>query len=668
MRQSDLVQTGSERAFFSTHSKNQDDPNASITLTGGHARLVRALKDSNAATRAQFHQSLPGKKKTRPAFSEIEASPSKKKRPPTPRKRQVSGGSGGGGGTKPKPSQHHSFRGDNDKEDLRAELWECKKQLAKEKKSVFDLSLSLSKLERKNVKQRQGGPGSEAPTHTLGAGKGAMSTIIPRLKEQLQEQQARNAELQRTLEENKNSASSIERNHLELVEYECYFATAEASQDTGEAQYRLALEKKQASQHSQVIGECPVCDGLEGGGEEGISREAMLEHIAQIQKDNWTLHHQLEHSQKHTSHFLIPTSDRGVRMAARHAAEAISDRAKVNPSDVFTSEQARRNPPRKLILDEVIVAVQTLSSYVGYKLFLVLKSEDGTTWRCWVEVLARSVSVSGAPDAKPALPQQHGGRELVSHRRHQHALKLMSPLQLQPDDGDPHIAPDRHDVQSATIAACRAIVQNPRRLFAHEQSSNQEQRCEALVERLAHVLQNVPGGPVAHALWARLKENGTGNHYEVLLGVDAKVQANLLASGRLPKHSKGAAAGNARGKRSEHETAAAWDPPSSAYMVKCQLFLPVGMGFEGIELLAADVVENALESQQLIAAFFTAIEMGAVASDIEALRRKANSSVETLQKEVQAKEDRAQELEGTRHTHLSVTPKRTKTEFGFFPK
>jgi hypothetical protein len=306
-----------------------------------------------------------------------------------------------------------------------------------------------------------------------------------------------------------------------------------------------------------------------------------------------------------------------------------------------SDDTTKRHPPSKLYLDHVIVAVQSIGSHVGYKMFLAIKSDTGMLWRCWVEVMAWTIAPSLQEGS--GVTHQHGGRG------RQHALKLVSPLRLlRPDGGDSHICPERHDVHAATLAACCTLVQNPEGVIGLN--------CDALVAKLAQVLKDGLASPLGNgvcSLWARLKE-GRGHHYEILLSLDTNDESSVSAT---LKHSNSKAAlGGSPGKamlrdqvrarkKSGGNGGVAWSP-AAVRMIKCQLHLPIGARLEEMRLVSANVVESVDETNQLLATFFTAVEMGAVHSEIQALRQNMNG-VDTLRREISSKEDRAQQLEGS---------------------
>jgi hypothetical protein len=323
----------------------------------------------------------------------------------------------------------------------------------------------------------------------------------------------------------------------------------------------------------------------------------------------------------------------------QYAVESINEQVTSNPSEVFFSsevfssdETARRHPPpSKLYFDRVLVAVQSIGSHgVGYKMFLAIKSDTGMLWRCWVEVMARTIATSSSL-------QEGSGR--------QHALKLVSPLQLhQLEGGDSHICPERHDVHAATIAACCAMVQNPQRVKGHN--------CDALVAKLAQVLKNGLASPLGNgvcSLWARLQE-GRGHQYEILLSLDTNEYSSSKTAVGIP--GKAMLRDQAR-KKPGGNGGVAWNP-AAVRMIKCRLSLPIGARLEEIQLLSADVVESVDETSQLLATFFTAIEMGAVRSEIQALRQNMYG-VENLRRELKDKEDLAQQLKGIKCTRQCNT-------------
>jgi hypothetical protein len=296
----------------------------------------------------------------------------------------------------------------------------------------------------------------------------------------------------------------------------------------------------------------------------------------------------------------------------------------------------------------VIVAVQSIGSHVGYKMFLAIKSgTTGMSWRCWVEVVARTVAPSSLHEGPPGVTQQHGGRG------RQHALTLVSPLQLQPDGGDSHICPERHDVHAATIAACCAMAENPQGVIGRPHY------CDALVAKVAQVVKDGLASPLGNgvcSLWARLQlQEGRGHQYEMLLSLDTNDASSSVSATTLKYSSSKASVGSpgkampreqarARNKHGGNGGGAAWNP-AAVRMIKCQLRLPLGARLEEMQLLSADVVESVDETNQLLATFFTAVEMGAVHSEIQALRQSMNG-VENLRREMQVKENGAQQWKG----------------------
>jgi hypothetical protein len=182
----------------------------------GLSRSSSAKRTSQSSTPA-FEEALVGAAFLRHSASSttnIKSRPMSAKKGNTPKASPTS--------TKSRPSSAkkgniptHAFA-HVDVEAIREELWDLKKNLAKEKCTVLECHNTISRLERGI--QQQGKAGSSKNSGAL----------IQKLKEQLRERLAENADLQKELSHLKNSSIFSDAKDVEAVKFECYFAAAKA--------------------------------------------------------------------------------------------------------------------------------------------------------------------------------------------------------------------------------------------------------------------------------------------------------------------------------------------------------------------------------------------------------------------------------------------------------
>ena len=294
----------------------------------------------------------------------------------------------------------------------------------------------------------------------------------------------------------------------------------------------------------------------------------------------------------------------------------------------INANQMKASSP--LQLRNVLVAVQTVSSSVSYKLLLEMAVADGTdgganhsTIRCtcWVEVMDREWN-----------------------KKDRYALKNYSHLQQDGADLE-HSAPKMPDVKFVVAEACRQIMAKPECLVAHGLQTEERRLCDTVVQ----CLKTAPESTSTHLkpLWAKKRAAG-GTVFELLLQLE-----NFSGAG------SGSGAGKAllsRGKKGKA------DIP----LIKCQMFLPASQNFEMLRLLTADIVEDCVEVRMALDCFDNAIEkssIGSFRSMAAPIGNMAagfdNSSSTSVDERVHSLQNQLDRLR-TEHSAVSVVTESTK--------
>jgi hypothetical protein len=424
--------------------------------------------------------------------------------------------------------------------------------------------------------------------------------VVQRLKEQLRDKTIEITALQKEVQALKNSEAEFENQEMATLRHECYMAAAvgteRAQQHSAECE-RLEARLKEKTRllpfrdaRHGATATCPQC--AERGGE-AVGNQPLLEHIAQIQKENWDLRHQL--AQTHVKineghmgsktptdskvtkkHSLVCGANSSSVRAARYAADHIQSLLKMRPSNLLEDG----HDPQNLMLGNILVAVQTLSDCVGHKMFLELHDSVDRRWTCWVEVLERTWE-----------------------EQHRFEMKHLSRLQHINSSGggdepsDTLVCPTLPDVKLAAAAACLQIARNPASLIAPR-----HKEANALVDHLraqaASTTNSNSKSQVMQILWAKKKASG-GTVYEFLLSIEG-LQKKTAESG-LQKKTKRVTKKNKKGYT---DAAAA---SGHTWLLKCQMFLPIN-GWDSIRLLTADLVEGPTEVHAFLSLFFTTLD------------------------------------------------------------
>jgi hypothetical protein len=473
--------------------------------------------------------------------------------------------------------------------EARDELQQCKHSLLKERllsKKYQTIILEMEKSRGEAMKVGNDGLSSKVEPE-----RKSSHLLVQRLKEQLREKSAEIIALQNEVQKQKNTDTTFESEKNNLLQHECYMAVSRNTEEVEQYKARCRILEEEVKSILEKNRRFPQSQQNENG-RVGEGNQIFLENIAQLQKENWTLRHQLsqahvkikgEHThpeaQTKKKHTLVGSSDTTTIRAARYAAGCIEQLRKSSPTCIFQGEDGY--VPEKLVMSNILVAVQTLSDCVGHKLLLELRdvvaaTDGGGCWTCWCEVIEKSWENQNSFQLKHLSKLQRGN------------CRGNAPQ-------DSFVSSELPEVKLAAAAACLQITQNSSSILV-----SQHQNASALIEHLkerASTTMLPNNSKLIQVIWAKKKASG-GTVYEFLLHVEGKSTKEVLHGGGQKRGSK-----KVRGPRAVVDASNG----QCIWLLKCQMFLPID-GWDGIRLLSADIVEGPAEVNTFLGTFFDTLE------------------------------------------------------------